>query len=85
MAIVEKVKKDEDVPKWEPFVTITLSEREAAGVAALVSQANTSIVGYQFYRDLNRALGGSNDYGDEIRITGCTRQTEVLNNRYGKL
>lgn len=36
MAKVEKFNKKDVIKKWEPWVTITLSKREAAGVLTLV-------------------------------------------------
>ena len=36
MAKVVRVKKDKHNVKWEPYITVTLSKREAAGVQVLI-------------------------------------------------
>lgn len=85
MAIVEKVEKKEDKPKWEPFVTVTLSKREAAGVAALLGVSSTSLCNFDLYNQLDEAIGGTNDYSGEIYVEGDRIQGERLNTRFGKL
>ena len=85
MAKVEKVEREVAKPKWEPYVTLTLSKREAAGVAALLSRASSDIASYELYRDLDRAIDDTNDYGNDLTITGSSVQAVVLNCRFGKL
>lgn len=85
MAKVEKVVQEAEKPKWEPFVTITLSKREAAGVAGLLANSSSRIATYELYRDLNDALGGTNDYGVHLDTTGSSEQSIELDKRFGEL
>lgn len=85
MAKVEVVVKEDKKPKWEPFVTVTLSKREAAGIAALLGKATSGIATYELYQDLDRALGNTNDYGESIGVSGSNIQSTLLDNRFGKL
>lgn len=85
MAKVEVVVKEDKKPKWEPFVNVTLSKREAAGVAALLGKATSKIATYELYTDLDKALGHTNDYGDSIEVSGSGIQSTLLDNRFGKL
>ena len=84
MAKVEKVEYDVTKPKWEPFVTVTLSKREAAGVAALLSKATSSVATYKLYTDLDDILGGTNDYGEDVIVSGSDILVLDLDNRFGK-
>jgi hypothetical protein len=85
MAKVEKVEREVVKPKWEPFATVTLSKREAAGVAALLSKASSGVATYALYAELDVLLGGTNDYGDELCVTGSSNAIISLDNRFGKL
>ncbi len=90
MAKVEMIKKKEEAVKWEPFVTITLSKREAAGVAAAVAAASCSLVPYSLYSGLNKLLGGTNDYdlseSGESTYNALTESVaKLIDKRFGKL
>lgn len=85
MAKVEKVERKDVKPKWEPFVTVILSKREAAGVAALLSKASSGVATYGLYAELDVLLGGTNDYGDELEVAGSSNAAINLDNRFGKL
>ena len=84
MAIVTKT--GSDAPKWEEFVTIKLSKREAAGVLALMEHSTFDVTPYSLYDELDEAVGGLNRYAD-IKPTGasCKEATIKLNQLYGSL
>ena len=65
MAIVKKVKEKEDNPRWEPFITITLSKREAAAIQVLIGGMHANSMGTD---DLHNQIG---DLLDE-EIEDCT-------------
>ena len=89
MAKVELVKKNEFPTKWEPFATITLSKREAAGVLAAGALVTTNLFPYTLYSRLDKALGGGNDWDiDENGNSSFYRGegiAKVLDKRFGKL
>lgn len=83
MAIVTKTAPS--APKWEEFVTIKLSKREAAGVLALLGAATGELCGYKLYKDLDEALNANNFGSVGVSTEGTLDKTMALNTTYGPL
>lgn len=85
MAIVTKAASS--APKWEEFVTIKLSKREAAGLLALIGPTpNASLVTYKLYDELDDVVGGDTQYGDmRMDMEECKRVSRFIDSIYGNL
>lgn len=83
MAIVTKAAPS--APKWEEFVTIKLSKREAAGVLALMGAATGALCGYKLYEDLDKALNANNCGSIGVSTTGTLDKAMALDTTYGPL
>lgn len=85
MAIVTKT--ESSTPKWEEFVTIKLSKREAAGLLFLIGPApNGTIVKYDMYSELDDLVGGHTEYGDFTNeLDMYSNASKFLDKIYGKL
>lgn len=56
MAKVELVKQEAKAPEWVPFVTLTLSKREAAGLLKEAGPYPSYCSGWQLFNELDKFL-----------------------------
>ena len=86
-----KLIEQEDTKQWKPFVSVELSKREAAGLAALLYVTNEYLVRGNLYYTLEKVLKSvvdSNDldvYTDGLTVSGSTDVQIHLDGEFGEV
>ena len=88
MAKVVKV-ESKKASKWEPFITVTLSKREAAGLVAELGPYGGNVTPYDLYDDIVDSFDGELDGSpaiDHEQVNETSKKVEsYLNKKYGKV
>jgi len=72
-----------DTVKWEPFMQITLSKREAAAITALLGSSSEDL-GIGLY-DVMSSFFKDNVHSYLIQCDGTCELARVLNKEYGEV
>lgn len=87
MAKVELVKQEEKNPEWVPFVTLTLSKREAAGLVKELGPYPYSVTPFSLFNSLEHALGSELEDSPRILHRDVAETTlaveKYLNEKFG--
>jgi len=91
MAKVEVAKNENKVPVWEPFLTVTLSKREAIGLLALTYVIPDGLIHGYLYSLIEKEVrhivnsDGLDRMVGKLRVDGCVEAMNNLDYEFGKV